>query len=45
MAVYTTMTGITTIAWPFATDESQLITIAAIYGYALHFFTASCPVA
>lgn len=42
MAVFTTMTGIATITWPFATNESQLITIATIYGYALHLFTATC---
>ncbi|KAG1782385.1 MFS general substrate transporter [Suillus placidus] len=33
MAVFTAVTGITTIAWPFAKDESQLIVIAAIYGF------------
>lgn len=42
MAILTTVTGITTIAWPFAKNESQLIAIAAIYGYALHLFTTSC---
>lgn len=35
MAVFTTVTGITTIAWPFAKDESQLITIAAIHGFSI----------
>jgi MCP family monocarboxylic acid transporter-like MFS transporter 10 len=42
MAVFTAITGIATIVWPFAKNESQLIAIAAIYGYALHLFTASC---
>ncbi|KAG1761557.1 MFS general substrate transporter [Suillus occidentalis] len=35
MAVFTAMTGITTIAWPFAKDKSQLITIAAIHGFSI----------
>ncbi|KAG2349995.1 MFS general substrate transporter [Suillus weaverae] len=35
MAVLTAMTGIATIAWPFAKNESQLIAIAAIYGFSL----------
>jgi hypothetical protein len=42
IAVFTTITGIATITWPFARNESQLIAIAAIYGYALHLFTARC---
>ncbi|KAG1734343.1 MFS general substrate transporter [Suillus lakei] len=33
MAVFTTITGIATIIWPFAKNESQLIAIAAIYGF------------
>ncbi|KAG1734342.1 MFS general substrate transporter [Suillus lakei] len=33
MVVFTTITGITTIIWPFAKNESQLIAIAAIYGF------------
>lgn len=35
MTVFTAMTGITTIAWPFAKDKSQLITIAAIHGFSI----------
>lgn len=40
MAVFTTMTGIATITWPFAKTESQLITIAAIYGFSLGAYTS-----
>lgn len=40
MAVFTTMTGIATITWPFAKNESQLITIAAIYGFSLGAYTS-----
>ncbi|KAG1782396.1 MFS general substrate transporter [Suillus placidus] len=35
MAVFTAVTGITTIAWPFAKDESQFIAIAAVYGFSI----------
>ncbi|KIK46495.1 hypothetical protein CY34DRAFT_9635 [Suillus luteus UH-Slu-Lm8-n1] len=35
MAIFTAMTGITTIVWPFAKDESQLITVAAIHGFSI----------
>ncbi|KAG1787917.1 MFS general substrate transporter [Suillus plorans] len=35
MAILTTVTGIATIAWPFAKNESQLIAIAVIYGFSL----------
>ncbi|KAG1723551.1 MFS general substrate transporter [Suillus lakei] len=35
MAVLTAITGIATIVWPFAKNESQLIAIAAIYGFSL----------
>ncbi|KAG2157000.1 major facilitator superfamily domain-containing protein [Suillus clintonianus] len=42
MAVLTALAGIMTIAWPFAKNESQLIAIAATYGYVLHLFTARC---
>ncbi|KAG2349996.1 MFS general substrate transporter [Suillus weaverae] len=35
MAVFTAVTGITTIAWPFAKDESQLIAIAAVHGFSI----------
>ncbi|KAG2052774.1 MFS general substrate transporter [Suillus hirtellus] len=35
MVILTTVTGIATIAWPFAKNESQLIAIAAIYGFSL----------
>ncbi|KAG1863603.1 MFS general substrate transporter [Suillus subalutaceus] len=35
MAIMTAVTGIATIVWPFAETESQLITIAAIYGFSL----------
>ncbi|KAG2106782.1 MFS general substrate transporter [Suillus discolor] len=35
MAIMTTVTGIATIAWPFTENESQLIAIAAIYGFSL----------
>ncbi|KAG2150667.1 MFS general substrate transporter [Suillus bovinus] len=35
MAIYTAITGITTIAWPFAKDESQLIAIAIIHGFSI----------
>ncbi|KAG2150666.1 MFS general substrate transporter [Suillus bovinus] len=33
MVAFTAMAGITTFAWPFATDESQIIAIAIIYGF------------
>ncbi|KAG0707851.1 MFS general substrate transporter [Suillus ampliporus] len=33
MVPYTVLSGIMTLAWPFATNESQLIAIAAIYGF------------
>ncbi|KAG1863601.1 major facilitator superfamily domain-containing protein [Suillus subalutaceus] len=35
MVVMTAVTGIATIVWPFAKNESQLIAIAAIYGFSL----------
>ncbi|KAG2136597.1 MFS general substrate transporter [Suillus bovinus] len=35
MAIYTTITGITTIAWTFAKDETQLIAIAIIHGFSI----------
>lgn len=35
IAIFTSITGITTIAWPFAKDEFQLIAIAAIYGFSI----------
>ncbi|KAG1889933.1 hypothetical protein F4604DRAFT_1673452 [Suillus subluteus] len=35
MAVLITMTGIVTIAWPFAENEYQLVVIASIYGFSL----------
>ncbi|KAG1827420.1 MFS general substrate transporter [Suillus subaureus] len=35
MAIFTAITGITTIAWPFAKDESQLIAIATIHGFSI----------
>ncbi|KAG1827430.1 major facilitator superfamily domain-containing protein [Suillus subaureus] len=35
IAVFTAITGITTIAWPFAKDGSQLITIATIHGFSI----------
>ncbi|KIK46493.1 hypothetical protein CY34DRAFT_9634 [Suillus luteus UH-Slu-Lm8-n1] len=40
MGVFTTMTGIATITWPFAKNESQLITIATIYGFSLGAYTS-----
>ncbi|KAG1863613.1 MFS general substrate transporter [Suillus subalutaceus] len=33
--VFTAITGITTIAWPFAKDEYQLIAIATIHGFSI----------
>ncbi|KAG1756875.1 MFS general substrate transporter, partial [Suillus paluster] len=33
MAAFTAVAGITTVAWPFAKNESQLIVIAAINGF------------
>jgi MCP family monocarboxylic acid transporter-like MFS transporter 10 len=44
MAIFTAVAGITTVAWPYAKDQSQLIAIATIHGYALRFLIASCPV-
>ncbi|KAG2032195.1 major facilitator superfamily domain-containing protein [Suillus americanus] len=35
MIVFTAITGITTIAWPFAKDKSQLIVIATIHGFSI----------
>ncbi|KAG1905751.1 MFS general substrate transporter [Suillus fuscotomentosus] len=35
MVILTTVTGIATIAWPFAKNEPELIAIAAIYGFSL----------
>lgn len=35
MVIYTAITGITTVAWPFAKDESQLIAIAIIHGFSI----------
>ncbi|KAG1863604.1 MFS general substrate transporter [Suillus subalutaceus] len=35
MAIFTAITGITTIAWPFAKDEPQLIAIATIHGFSI----------
>ncbi|KAG1827418.1 major facilitator superfamily domain-containing protein, partial [Suillus subaureus] len=35
IAVSTAITGIATIVWPLAKNESQLIAIAAIYGFSL----------
>lgn len=35
IAIFTAITGITTIAWPFAKDESQLIAIATIHGFSI----------
>ncbi|KAG2350014.1 MFS general substrate transporter [Suillus weaverae] len=35
IAIFTAVTGLSTIAWPFARDESQLIVIAAIYGFSI----------
>ncbi|KAG1890890.1 MFS general substrate transporter [Suillus subluteus] len=35
MAIFTAITGITTIAWPFAKNESQLIAIATIHGFSI----------
>lgn len=35
MAAFTAVTGIATIAWPFAQNESQLIVIATIYGFSI----------
>lgn len=40
MAVFTAMAGITTFAWPFATNESQVIAIATIYGFSSGGFLA-----
>ncbi|KAG1831881.1 major facilitator superfamily domain-containing protein [Suillus variegatus] len=40
MVIYTTITGITTVAWPFAKDESQLIAIAIIHGYHISLYSA-----
>jgi hypothetical protein len=42
MAAFTALAGIMTFAWPFATNESQLIAIATIYGYALPLFVTNC---
>lgn len=43
MAISTTITGIVTIAWPFAKNESQLIAIAAIYGFSLGAYVSLYP--
>ncbi|KAG2032204.1 MFS general substrate transporter [Suillus americanus] len=45
MAVFTAMSGIMTFAWPFATNESQLIAIATIYGFSSGGFVALFAVA
>ncbi|KAG2357011.1 MFS general substrate transporter [Suillus spraguei] len=45
MAAFTAMTGITTFAWPFATNKSQLIAIVTIYGFSSGAFVALFAVA
>lgn len=35
MAIFTAVAGITTIAWPYAKDQSQLIAIATIHGFSM----------
>ncbi|KAG2063481.1 MFS general substrate transporter [Suillus decipiens] len=35
MAAFTAITGITTVVWPFAKDESQLIAIVVIHGFSI----------
>ncbi|KAG1890889.1 MFS general substrate transporter [Suillus subluteus] len=45
MVIFTAMSGIMTFAWPFATNESQLIAIATIYGFSSGGFVALFAVA
>ncbi|KAG2145060.1 MFS general substrate transporter [Suillus cothurnatus] len=35
MAIFTAVAGITTVAWPYAKDQSQLIAIATIHGFSM----------
>jgi hypothetical protein len=42
MAAFTAVAGIVTFAWPFATNEKQLIVISCIYGCVRHLFMTSC---
>ncbi|KAG2154112.1 MFS general substrate transporter [Suillus clintonianus] len=45
MAAFTAIAGIMTFAWPFAKNESQLIGIAAVYGFSTGGFVALFSVA
>lgn len=45
MIAFTAMAGITTFAWPFVTNESQLIAIVIIYGFSSGGFVALFAVA
>ncbi|KAG2349997.1 MFS general substrate transporter [Suillus weaverae] len=45
MTAFTATAGITTFCWPFATNESQLITIAIIYGFSSGGFVSLFAVA
>ncbi|KAG1827421.1 MFS general substrate transporter [Suillus subaureus] len=45
MTAFTAMAGIMTFAWPFATNESQLIAITTIYGFSSGGFVALFAVA
>ncbi|KAG1782395.1 MFS general substrate transporter [Suillus placidus] len=45
MAAFTATAGIMTFCWPFATNESQLIAIATIYGFSSGGFVALFAVA
>jgi MCP family monocarboxylic acid transporter-like MFS transporter 10 len=42
MAAFTAVAGIVTFAWPFATNEIQLIVISCIHGCARHVFMTNC---
>ncbi|OJA09829.1 hypothetical protein AZE42_13306, partial [Rhizopogon vesiculosus] len=44
IAPFTALAAITTVVWPYAKSESQLIAIAAIYGFSCGAYTSLWPV-